>query len=248
MNEADNILTLDRSEPAANNAPAQPAEKLYPLDWETTRVTLKDRRFKHTLRRPTAEEIFAREEELQSDIPIAKDGSFQMPDPTANEDIDAKIYDKIVVSTEGYKGVVPAAHKAAAFQALYLREVYIDDETDQFADEVPVLEEIGSGDEPDFTIVHVMRQPSESELKRYRRRSSNGQIKPGKRGKQRFVSQSTLKNAVEHYDLWCVGVHGATLKNLPNFHPVELKYNVDPLIKRLVVQTLVESIIGSLLD
>ena len=182
MNEHDNILTLDRTEPAANNAPAQPAEKLYPLDWETTRVTLKDRRFKHTLRRPTAEQIFAREDELQSDIPIAKDGSFQMPDPTANEDIDAKIYDQIVVTTEGYNGNVPSAHKAAAFQALYLREVYVDDETDQFADEVPVIEEIGSGDEPDFTIVHIMRQPTESGLKRYGRRSTNGQIEPGNRG------------------------------------------------------------------
>lgn len=252
--DSDDILTIPR-EPGAASAPARSGVEnrqqdagLYPLDWETTRVTLKDRRFKHTLRRPTPEQIEAREEELQSDIPIGKDGSFQMPDPTANEEIDARFYDLLAVEAEGYKGTIPAAHKAAAIQGLYLREIYVDDDADQFADEVPVTEEIGQGDEPDFTITHVMRQPTEAELKRYRRRSSNGQIKPGKRGKQRFVSRSTLANAVEHYDLWCVEIRGVTLKATPQFDQADLKNAVDKLIKRQVVSALVDAIVGGLLD
>jgi hypothetical protein len=245
----DNILQVER-EPAAQNAPAQTAEKgLYPLDWETTVIKLKEGRFKHRLRRPTAEEIYAREEDLQREIPIGKDGSFSMPDPTANEETDAEYYDKLVQHADGYKGDVPAAHKAAAFQGLYVREIYIDDDTDVFADEVPVLEEYGSNEEPDFTIVHVMRQPAEAELKRYRRRSSQGEVKPGKRGKQRFVSRSTLKNAVEHYDMWCVDIKGAKIGEADfKFDISDLKAAVDPLIKRQVVQTLADAVVGNLLD
>lgn len=221
---------------------------LYPLDWETTTVKLKEGRFKHKLRRPTADEIYAREEDLQNEIEIGKKGNFQMPDPTASEDADAKIYDLIKIETEGYAGTVPAAHKAAAFQGLYVREIYIDEETDVFGEQVDVLEEFGTGDEPDFTIVHRMRQPAESELKKYRRRTATGEIKPGKRGKQRFISRSTLRNAVEHYDLWCIDVDGVRLDRTASADSLARIAAVDPLIKRRVVQTLVEEITGSLLD
>lgn len=254
MNEPENILTLDRTEPGAAQAPAQgatvptSAASSYPLDWGTKTIKLKDGKFRHKLRRPTTEEIFEREDELQSDIPLSKDGSFEMPDPTANEEIDARFYDKLICSVEGYAGSVPAAHKAAAIAGLHLREVYIPEDADPFADVVSIVEEIGQGDEPDFTIVHLMRQPAEAELKRYRRRSSNGQIKPGKRGKQRFISKSTLKNAVEHYDLWCTDIKGARLDDTANADLAALKNAVDPLIKRQVVQTLAEAIIGGLLD
>lgn len=244
MNE--NVLI--KEEPAANAPASSSTDRLFPLDWETTVVKLKEGRFKHELRRPTSEEIFARDADLQREIPIAKDGSFSMPDPTANEDDDAKIYDLLVQNTDGYTGDVPVAHKAAAFNGLYVREIYIDDDADVFADQVTVLEEIGSGDDPDFTIEHIMRQPTEAELKRYRRRSSSGEVKPGKRGKQRFVSRSTLKNAVEHYDMWCVAISGARLKSDANADAAALKAAVDPLIKRQVVQTLVEAVVGNLLD
>lgn len=253
MTENDNILSLDRSGPAAD-APAQVApataqsDGLYPLDWDTTTVKLKEGRFRHRVRRPTAEEIFERDAELQSDVPIGKDGSFSMPDPTANEDVDARLYDKLIIEATGYSGEIPAAHKSAVISGLYLRETAVPEDADPFADEVPVLEEIGQGDEPDFTIVHVMRQPAESELKRFRRRSSSGEIKPGKRGKQRFVTRSTLKNAVEHYDLWLARIEGARLDHTPGYDQLALKNAVDPLIKRQVVQALVDAVVGSLLD
>lgn len=245
-----NILTIERDEPGAGDASALPVKKpaVYPLDWDTTTVRLKEGRFAHTLRRPTPAEIFERDAELQSDIPIAKDGSFSMPDPTASEDVDAKYYDRLLVGADGYSSDVPASHKAAAFQGLYMREIYIDDEADPFADEVRVIEEIGQGDEPDWTIVHVMRQPTESELKRYRRRSSQGEIKPGKRGKQRFVSRSTLKNSVEHYDLWVQNVLGVRLDKTPDADVPARVATVDPLIKKQVVGVLVDAIAGSLLD
>lgn len=249
----DNVLIQTQEPvpaPASLPVTGNPREgvKLFPLDWETTTVKLKEGRFTHKLRRPTADEIYERDAELQREIPIARDGSFTTPDPTLNEDVDAKWYDKLIIEATGYKGEVPVAHKAAAFQGIYVREIYIDEDTDVFDDEVPVLEEFGTGDEPDFTVVHVMRQPAESELKRYRRRSSQGEVKPGKRGKQRFISRSTLRNAVEHYDQWCVGVQGAFLEADPHADTPALKHAVDPLIKRQVVEALVSEISGNLLD
>jgi hypothetical protein len=211
----------------------------YKLDWQDAEIRLKKGRFIHTLSRPGADLIRARERELESEIPIGRDGGYKLPDPTAQEDVDAKYYDQIVVKTEGYESTVPGYHKAAAFQGLYRREIYVDEETDIFADEVPVLEEIGSGDEPDFTIRHIMRQPTEGELKRYRRRAANTEIKPGKRGKQKLVTTSNLPAAMEYYKLWLVRIEGAHISGQV-FTP-ELRDEfialVDPLIQRKVVST-----------
>jgi hypothetical protein len=249
----DNILSIERPDdvPAAASSDAS-ASKLFPLDWRTMDVKLKGGRFVHELRRPTPEEIFAREDERQREIPIAKDNTVDLPDPTEGEEIDAELYDKLIQGTpKGYKGTVPTAHKAAAFNGLYVREIYIDEETDVFAEEVPVLEEIGSGDEADATIVHTLKQPEESELKRFRRRSSGGKLKPGKRGRQNFVPKSNLREAVDAYDRWCIRIDGVKLIGLPDGHKpdlLELKASVDPLIKRMVVQTLVDELAGNLLD
>ena len=170
------------------------------LDWETTEIALAKGRFTHTLRRPDRELILKRDAEIQTEIPIAKDGSYSMPDPTVNEEVDARYYDKIVVESTGYSDAVPELHKARAFQGLYNREITIEDEADIFADEVCVLEEIGGDIVPDFTIRHVMRQPTESEIKAYRRKMSvTHEVKPGKRGRQSLVSRSTLKLAMQYY-------------------------------------------------
>lgn len=216
----------------------------YPLDWETQEVRLAEGRFVHTVRRPTVEVIFERDKNMQSEIPIGKDGSYSLPDPTATEDVDVKLYDAIALSATGYTGEVPASHKSTVITGLYRREVYVDEDVDIFADTVPVTEEIGSGDEPEFTITHLMRQPTEDELKKYRRKNSAGEIKPGKRGKQRVVTKSNLKLAVEYYDLWIEQIDGVCLLAENG----EYTANVDPLIKRLVVQTLVEELSGKLLD
>ena len=252
-NEPENILQMERSgetAPLSSAAAAAtvPASRLFPLDWETQKINLKDGRFSHVVRRPTAEEIYAREDERHREIPIAKDNSMSLPDPTEGEAIDAEYFDKIVQESKGYKGVIPVEHKAAAFQGIYLREIYVDEDVDIFADEVPVTEEIGQGDEPDFVITHVLKQPSESERTRFRRRSAGGKLKPGRRGRQNFVPKSNLKEAVDAYDRWCIRVDGACLKADPSADAAALKNAVDPLIKRMVIETLIQELTGNLLD
>jgi len=233
--EVNNTAGAGENPAPVNSSPA----KGFKLDWQDMEISLKKGRFTHTLSRPAAELILAREKELENEIPIGKDGGYKLPDPTAQEDVDAKYYDQIVVKTEGYPGSVPGYHKAAAFQGLYQREIYVDEDADIFADEVAVIEEIGGGDDPDFTIQHIMRQPTEQELKRWRRRSANSEIKPGKRGKQKLVTTSNLPAAMEFYGLWLVRIEGATVGGAacsPDRRD-EFIAQVDPLIQRKVVST-----------
>ena len=252
----DNILQIERDQPVVETPPAfltsvVTPEDAYRLDWDQTVIDLGKGR-KLMLRRPTQAEILARESEMQSEIPIGKDGGYALPDPTINEAIDAKYFDLVKVGDEGYgyAGTIPEQHKAAAFTGLYQREIYVDEAFDLSQDHVPVLEEIGSGLEPDHTIVHVMRPPTEGELKIYRRKSAAGEIKPGKRGRQKFVTQSNLKTAMSFYAQWLVRLDGATVegKVFSDEERAAFIAHVDPLIQRQVTNAVVEAFTAKLSD
>lgn len=224
---------------------------LYPLDWQTTDIKLAKGRFTHTVKRPTTEMILAREDELDTEIPIAKDGSYNLPDQTAVEESDAKVYDKIKTEATGYNDrEIPILHKAKVFQGLYQREVYVDEDVDIFDDEIPVTEEIGDDDEPDFTLRHILRQPDEKELRKIRQSFRGGKMTPDKRGRQKFVEKSNLRKAMTYYSTYLNRLEGAKVGEQP-FHTerkAEFIANVDPLIQRRVVKALVEKLTGSLLD
>lgn len=226
-------------------------QKIYKLDWETADICLAKNRFVHTLRRPDAELILEREDELQVDIPISKDGSYTLPDPTVNEEIDARYFDRIVVESKGYAGDIPELHKAAAFQGLYKREYYVDENADIFADEIPVIEEIGGGAVPDFTVRHVMRQPTEAEIKVYRRKaSSSTAVKPGKRGRQVITTKSSLRTGMQHYALWLARVEGATVggETFTAENREAFIATIDPLVQRKVVAEFADAVSNELLD
>lgn len=218
-------------------------EKLYKLDWETADISLAKGRFVHTLRRPTPAEILEREKNLQTETAIGKDGSVSLPDPTADEATDAKLYDAICEKTTGYNGDIPERHKSTAFNGLYRREIEVDEDADAFDEEIAVVEEIGGSDEePDFVVRHIMRQPTEDELKRFRRRMSAGQLKPGKRGRQNYVASSNLKSATDFYRMWAVRIDG--------IQPLESDFRdfVDPLIQRKVATVFAKFVDDALLD
>jgi hypothetical protein len=237
----DNVLIRSNEEPAATSA-----SSAYPLDWSTTEVKLGKGRFRHVLRRPTAEQIFKRDEDLQQEVPIRPDGSYSLPDPTANDTVDAKFYDEICESNSGFETTeLSAFQKSAAVHALWKREIYIGDDQDPFADEVVVLDEIGSGDDPDFVISHVLRQPKTSELDSYRRKSAaNSHVKPGKRGRQILVTRSNLKSLAAFYDLWIVRIDGATVEGQTWSENDRTGFlaMVDPIVKRKVVAELFDAV------
>lgn len=218
----------------------------FPLDWQDTEIQLG--KFHHLVRRPTADEIFERENRLSIEIEIARDGSYSLPDPSADEDANAWLYDKIALQSDGYAGAVPSLHKSAVVQALYRHEFYVDDAASPFDDEITVVEEI-EGDQI-IEVRHVFRQPSENEIRNYRRRMQSGSIRPGRRGKQVFVMKSTLRPAVEFYDLWLVRVTNVTIdgRAFSDDDRGEFLAMVDPLIKRSAVTAFANFILASLQD
>lgn len=236
-------------EPQPETKPGDPT--LYPLDWKTTDVNLAKGRFNHTVSRPTPDMILAREDALDTEIPIAKDGSYSLPDETAVEELDAEVYDKLTTAADGYGDrPIPTIHKAKVFQALYLREIYVDDDVDIFDEEIPVTEEIGSGDDPDFTLKHVMRQPDEKELRKIRQSFRSGKLSPDKRGRQKFVEKSNLRKAMAYYSQYLVTIVGGSVggETMNQANRAAFLANVDPLIQRRVVKAMVEKLTGSLLD
>lgn len=239
------------SQPVAQNAPASLPENGYKLDWKDIEIKLAGGR-SVTLRRPTQDEILKRDGELQSEIPIGTDGSYALPDPTINEETDAKYFDLVKISDTGFADGRPLLEmqKAKIFNELYAREIYVDEDYVLGDEPIPVLEEIGKGVEPDHTIMHLMRVPAESEIKQYRRKSAGGELRPGKRGRQKFVTQSNLRTAMSFYASWMVGIEGATVAGESHEAANHAAFvdNVDPLIQRQVVNAVVEMFTAKLSD
>ncbi len=234
------------NEPVAD-APASLADKgLYPLDWKEQEIKLGKGR-SVTVRRPTQDEIVKRDAELQKEIPVNRDGGFVLPDPTVNEETDAKYFDQI--KTAGVDDLWES-QKAKIFNELYAREIYVDEAFEIGDETIPVIEEIGKGDEPDFVITHLMRMPTEAEVKLFRKKSAGGEMKPGKRGRQNFVSSSNLRTAMSFYQQWFVGIDGATVdgKTCATEGLNVFVAHVDPLIQRQVVNAVVERLTGKLSD
>lgn len=243
------LIEADGNKPPATAGGTDTAAA-YKLDWVDIDIDLGKGR-KVTLRRPTAAEILARDAELTTEIPIGKDGGYALPDPTVNEEIDAKYFDLVKVGETDFE--LWEQQKAALFNRLYQREIYVDEEYVVGDDPIAVVEEIGSGNEPDFVVTHLMRMPTESEIKMYRRKSASGELKPGKRGRQKFVTSSNLKTAMSFYSQWLTGIEGATIEGKDTeFFAREalpvLAAHVDPLIQRQVVNAVVEALTTKLSD
>ena len=233
------------------NAAAAILAGLYPLDWGTTDIKLAGGRFVHTIERPSAELMLEREDELDTEIPVGRDGSYSLPDATAIEEIDAKYHKMICVDNSGYGDhEIPTIHRAKAFQGLFEREIYVDEDCDIFDEEMTVIEEIGSGDEPDFTLRHKIVVPDEKELKKIRRLFNNGKLKPGKRGRQTFVQHSNLRTIMKYFAQYYAGTSGAKIGE-QTYSPErrdEFIANINPLIQRSILKAVIEKLTGNLLD
>ena len=233
------------------NEPHTGGEKLYPLDWETTDVKLAKGRFVHTLARPSNELLLEREDELETEITIAKDGSYSLPDSAAQEAIDAKYHEKVCENSTGYGDrQIPQTHRAAAFQGLFQSEIEADEDADIFDDEIKIVEEIGGSDDPDFTVIHTLRMPDEKELGKIRKIFRAGRIAPEKRGRQKLITPSNLRKAMFYYSQYITRIDGASVggEKLRDGNLAVFVAHVNPLVQRGVVKAMVEKLTGDLLD
>jgi hypothetical protein len=220
-----------------NNSP-----KLYKLDWETVEISVNKGRFTHILRRPRLEELLARDRALQTEITFAKDGSFDLPDDNRETEANAALYDAIGGKTTGYGNSIPNIfHKSAAIKALYDHNIELDDFSEVFDEAVCIKQEIGGDDEPEFVIKHFLRQPSESELREYKKATANNRLIPGKRGKQTFIGKSNLRSAVAFYDKLFTDLEGAEKSE-------DCLAHIDALVKARVVTVFVYELTGALSD
>ncbi len=218
----------------------------FPLDWLDMEIKLG--RFKHLVRRPTPQEIFERENRVSIEIEIDSDGSYCLPDPSADEEANTWLYDQIVLKTEGYNesNNIPAFHKSAVIQAIYRRDYFPAEENSPWDEQIAIIEEFTDGS----AVRHIFRQPTENELRQYRRKMQSGSLKPGKRGRQTFRMQPTLRSAADFYDMWLIKIENATVSGNSyddNRRPEFLQF-IDPLAKRAAVQSFANLILAALQD
>lgn len=227
------------------------SEKLYPLDWKDTDIKFSKGRFVHTLLRPSNDTLLERDDELNKEIPIAKDGSYGLPDEIEQEDIDAKYYEQCKKDVTGYgEREVPTTHKAKAFQSLFEREIYVHEDCDIFDEEIIVVEEIGGGDDPDFVVHHIIQQPDEKTQRKIRQIFKSGRLAPDKRGRQKFVPQANLRKAMQYYATYFARIEKATVEN-QKFTPErrgEFLALINAYVQRGVIKAYIEFITGKLSD
>lgn len=236
---------------AAGLAAAKRIAAMYALDLKTIEVTLADGRYVHVVARPSAEMILEREGEINQDIEIDKKGGYALPNPTELEEIDAKFYDRIVVTeATGYERAIPELHKATVFQSVLERNIYVAEGCDVYGDEITVIEEVGSGDEPDFVIEHKLRGATEAKVKAFRRKNNNRKIDRARNGKQKLVQPSQLKPAMDFYRSLMTGMEGAKVGDQAYSDDVRETFlaHVNPLVQRAVVKAYIEELTGNLLD
>jgi hypothetical protein len=215
------------------------------LDDTEHTVTFSDGRFKHFLARPSAEMILERDAKMKHEIPLDKFGSIIEDDGSEQDAIDAECYQKIKLrEPEGYKSVIPVIHQARAFRALYTRYFEVPEDADIFADLVPVHEIYGDLENPSNIVVHLLRQPDEKEFRKMLVAMNRRERKPDKRGREKIVVPSYLRKAMEFYRAHFDSIKNAMLNNesYNSEKRTEFIDNIDPLIQRMVVKTLIEAI------
>ncbi len=246
---------------------SEPEANLYSFDAETIEIHfigLPGKMVFHRLRRPTLDELIQRDQ----------GSTFEMVEVSKREDqlisdedaANAKLWEKIVLAVKGYKGFADwreladtekaqmrPGHKATAVKAMYTAHYKTetsDDEIGLGGDVWVVKQMIGPDpDKPAFTIYHHLREPAESEYRKFKRSASNTSQTRGSRKAHLRVS-SNLKTYVELYDTLVEEIQGGTVdgQTFTSQNRMRFLASVDPVWKRQVIQTLMSTLEADLTD
>lgn len=244
--------------------------ELYPFDYTNHEVAFNARPnsdkphiVHHRLRRPTIGELQDREKMLS--LELVESGREEQI-ITNEEAANANLWDKIVTDVKGYKGFddwksiaatekasVRPSHKSMAIRAMYLGGATIvsdDEEVSLTANNWTIRQTIGAdSDNPLYEIFHTLREPSQIEQEKFKRNSSKTSFIRGSKNPRTKIAQD-LRAFVELYDALILSVTGATVagKSWEENHPQGFVSMIDPIWKRMVVQTLMSTIDAALLD
>lgn len=253
----------------------------YPLDQSSFEVSItvklsddKSQKLEHKLTRPTLADLIERDAQSVTELEEIAPGEDTFH--TEVESANAKLWDKIAKQIRGYKtaGItkdawaevtpelaakIPASHKSTAISGLYAsRCVVVKDDDEGFnldGDTFIIRQELGAGEEPDYVILHTLKQPTESQRREYEKAAGKASQVFGSR-KRKIRIRTNLKAEVALYDKLIERVDGATVSGEAwDSYMAESKEQlggfvaaVDPVFKRQVIQTLLSSLSASLSD
>ncbi len=259
--------TQTATEPITETAP-----KLYPLDQSEFEIAIKipgrNISIEHRLTKPTLAQLIERESQSQYETESINDGEEKVnaDDEAAN----VRLWNVIVEAVKGYRlnkadavavdawrgaspeliAAIPAAHKSTAVRGLYQFTCEVEGGNDDEgftlgAETWTIKQTFGDPDFPDYVVRHILRTPTETERRDFKRKSSDIRFSKGaKRLRTKVVTH--LKAHVELYDALIDYIDGTSVGTDgkgPAFRPL-----VDPIWKRQVIDTLMKSFEAGLSD
>lgn len=230
----------------------------------------------HRLRRPTLGELQDREKMLSLElVENGREEQIITHEEAANANLWDKIVTD-VKGYKGFddwaplgpqeKASVRPSHKSMAIRAMYLGSASIvseEDEVSLTANNWTVRHVIGADpDNPLYEIFHTLREPSQIEQEKFKRTASKTSFIRGAKTPRTKIAQD-LRAYVELYDALILGVSGATVGGkvwegsyaqthvgavVESHDKQGFISAIDPVWKRMVVQTLMSTIDAALLD
>lgn len=219
----------------------------------------------HRLRKPTLQELLEREQGVSLEIHEVsnREDTIVSDDEGAN----CRLWDKLILQARGYRGMADwtplddnqkaemrPGHKSTAIRGMYAGTASVanddDDGVSLSGDTWAIRHVIGADAEnPQYEILHVLREPTEGERSKFKRAASSAHIvRGGKKSRTKIVT--SLKAFVELYDALVIDITGGTVAGqyLSHDNRAQFLAAIDPTWKRLVVQTLLNAIEAALLD
>lgn len=267
MNEVTAVEKLDGMI-AESQSEAEP--NLYPFDLTHVEVGFNARPntetpkiVYHKLRKPTLQELKERESQVKAELVSVSNREEE--EHTDEISANANLWRKLIVAVKGYreasdwrelsdaeKADMKVGHKSRAIRKMYLGTSLLesgDDDVSIGAEIWTVRQEIGPQGDPAFIVRHSLREPTEGEREKFRgsaRRTSYVRIAK----KTHTKIKTSLQAYCDLYDATIISIDGATVGNRPlgaENRKVFLAA-IDPLWKRQIIETLMETLEGQLSD
>jgi len=247
-----------------------PPDNFYPLDEPTYEVKIKSGILAGkpsfatlTVRRPSEKELIEREKNsVASGRQINKDEVLM---DTGDASQELALATKIVLSISGFdlkdglarhetRNVnadlakrIPASMRLAALRGLYNSTcaVYTLDLENGLA---IIKQEIGTEEDPDFTIFHTLDISDEALISSYKSRTQKHSVNSKDPRVQKTIFKSDLAKIVEFYNNCFVELEGASINGLPASNKQQTLGLIDAYFKRQVMQCVTQALETGLQD
>lgn len=219
--------------------------------------------FAHRLRRPTLEELLERERAI----------TYEVVEVDSRQDVihfdveaaNARLWDRIAEAVQGYdfgdggaaedfrpvqereRERMLGTHKSRVILGLYTDETEPIEDDGFSLDSIRIRQTFGTV--AHSAVIHTLRLPTEAERIKFKARSTSTQFVRGARKRHETI-RSDLKTFVGFYDLLLLDIQGGTVDGAGYSTAGRGPFlaAIDPMWKRSVVQSLVNSLEANLRD